>query len=97
MKKIAKIKVTRELLAKARFLAIAADPTRMRILIRMFQVKKAMVSEVAEALSMSIAAVSHHLQIMKESGFLESEKKGTSVYYTVLLSPELLALKKFIL
>jgi len=68
---------------KARMLALAGDPTRLRILCFMFDHKEACVSEISKGLNMSIASISHHLQIMKEEGFFKTNRMGTKICYTL--------------
>jgi len=73
---------------KAKLFSLAGDPTRLRVLEFMFREGSACVGEIAEALGCSVACVSHHLQILRDNGFLESEKTGTSVCYTLLRESE---------
>lgn len=69
---------------KAALLSAAADPTRLRILCFMFDRDEACVSDIAEALDMSVAAISHHLQIMKEHDIFNTERKGTKIVYRLV-------------
>lgn len=78
---IKKIPLTRDLESKAQLLAIAGDQARIRILCLMFEYKKACVSDIAQALGMSVASISHHLQIMKEHDLFETERIGNSICY----------------
>lgn len=88
--------LTQELAKKARLFAIAGDPTRMRMLCFMFENKKACVSDIAEALGMSIASISHHLQIMRDNGLCETERDGTMICYSLIDSDFNRRVKKII-
>lgn len=76
--------LTPDLSKKARLLEIAGDETRIRILCFMFGQKEGCVSDIAAGLDMSIAAVSHHLQIMRDNGILESERTGNMICYKLI-------------
>lgn len=52
-----------------------ADPTRRQMLERLSQ-GPASVSELAEPLPMSLPAVVQHLQVLEQSGLVQSEKVG---------------------
>jgi len=71
---------------RAELLGVAADPTRLRILCFMFDRGEACVSEIADTLDMSVAAISHHLQIMKEHKIFETERRGTKICYSLVES-----------
>lgn len=76
--------LTPELIKKARFLAIAGDQTRIRIFCYMFENKKACVSDIAAALDMTVSAISHQLQIMRDNGFFETERMGNKICYILI-------------
>lgn len=88
--------LTPELTKKARFLAIAGDATRIRILCYMFANKKACVSDIAEALDMSISSISHHLQIMRDNGFFETERMGNMICYILVKNQYIKKLEQII-
>ncbi|ADB16090.1 transcriptional regulator, ArsR family [Pirellula staleyi DSM 6068] len=52
-----------------------ADPDRLRIVERL-RAGHQNVSELAEALEMELANVSHHLGILRQAGIVETEKQG---------------------
>ena len=81
--KPAQIKLDDELVKKARMLEIAGDPTRIRILCLLFRHKQAFVSNIAESLDMTVACISHHLQLMRDNGYLTSERMGNNVRYAL--------------
>lgn len=66
---------------RAKMLSIAGDPTRIRILAFMFRYGEACVSDIAKSLNMSVASTSHHLRIMHDNGFFETDRDGTSICY----------------
>lgn len=91
-----KLKLTDELVRKARMLELAGDPTRIRILCFMFRYKKACVTDIAESLEMSIASISHHLQIMKDNGYFTTERMGVNICYILVESDFIAKLEKII-
>ncbi len=76
--------LTSDLVKRARLLALAGDQTRIRILCFMFENKKACVSEIAAGLDMSIASISHHLQIMRDNGLFVTERMGNMICYILV-------------
>ncbi len=78
-----KVPLTKDITRKARLLALAGDPTRMRILCFLLQRHTACVSDIAQALGMSVASISHHLQMMHDNEIVSRTKKGTMVCYTI--------------
>lgn len=91
-----KLRLTPDLTKKARLLEIAGDETRIRILCLMFEHGKACVSEIAKSLDMSVASISHHLQIMRDNGYFTSEKIGNSVCYILQKNEFIDGLKEII-
>lgn len=94
--KIKKFQLTTDLIIKARLLELAGDPTRIRILCFMFEHKKACVSGIADALGMSIGSISHHLQIMRDNGYFETERMGNMICYILIKNKFINQLKKLI-
>jgi DNA-binding transcriptional ArsR family regulator len=88
--------LTQDLTKKARLLQLAGDPTRLRILCLMFEHKNTCVSDIAGNLKMSVAAVSHHLQVMRDNGLLSSQRKGNNICYALVKSQLTDDLKKLI-
>lgn len=88
--------MTDELIKKARMLELAGDPTRIRILCFMFRYRKACVTDIAENLDMSIASISHHLQIMKDNGYFATERMGNNICYILLENDFIAKLEKII-
>ena len=75
--------LTRDLEKKAKLLNLAGDETRIRILCALFEKSHICVSDIAEALDMSVAAISHHLQLMQEHDLVVSEREGKRVCYSL--------------
>lgn len=94
--KYKKFALNEELIKKARLLELAGDPTRIRLLCFMFEYKKACVSDIAESLDMSLASISHHLQVMKDNGFFTTERMGQNICYILVENDFMTQLKKVI-
>lgn len=65
----------------ARLFFAAADPARIRILGELSRRREACVSDLAEELGMSVAALSHHLQILRECRCLQTIRMGKLICY----------------
>ena len=59
------------------------DEHRQRILLTFEPGERLNVGQIVEVSTLSRSAVSHHLQLMRDAGVLESEKVGKEVYYWV--------------
>jgi len=57
-----------------------ADKTRRDIL-SMLEKKRMSAGEIAERFNISKPSISHHLNILKQSGLIESEKQGQNMIY----------------
>ena len=69
----------------SRLLKILADPDRLRI-IQALRAGPLCVTDVAERLGLTLAMASHHLRILRTSGFVADDKQGRHVAYS--LAPE---------
>lgn len=67
-----------------------ADPTRLKILY-LLKSGELCVCEILEALDKSQSTTSHHLNILKKEGIINSRKEGKWIYYK--LSDEKIILK----
>lgn len=67
---------------RARTLTILGDESRIRIL-NVLASKELSVSDIAAHVSMQIACTSHHLQVLKKSGIVESRRDGNTIYYSL--------------
>ena len=66
----------------AELFKVFGDSTRMRILFVLFEAEVC-VCDLAEALNMTVSAISHQLRILKQSKLVKSEKRGRSVFYAL--------------
>lgn len=66
----------------AELFKVFGDSTRMRILFVLFEAEVC-VCDLAEALNMTVSAISHQLKILKQSKLVKSEKIGRSVFYAL--------------
>jgi ArsR family transcriptional regulator, arsenate/arsenite/antimonite-responsive transcriptional repressor len=71
-----------ELLA-ARFKALA-DPARVAILNRLAGADEVCVCNFVDALDIRQPTVSHHLKVLRDSGLVESARRGTWAYYRLV-------------
>ena len=80
----------------AKLMRIAGDESRLKILCVIFSKKKICVSDIAGDLDMSVAIVSHHLQVMSEKKLLVSVREGKRICYELPKGSFISDLKKFI-
>ena len=66
------------------------DETRQRLICIMLEgsCDGERVVDIAQRTSLSRPAVSHHMQILKDSGMVKSRKEGTCIYYYLDPDPE---------
>jgi ArsR family transcriptional regulator, arsenate/arsenite/antimonite-responsive transcriptional repressor len=67
----------------ARVFKALADPVRLRLvsLIGAHQGGEVCVCELTGAFDLTQPTISHHLKILREAGIIDSERRGTWVYY----------------
>lgn len=80
----------------AKQLQAAGDPVRIRIICILFQEKQHCVSDLADMMQMSMSAISHHLQILKEAGLLTASRDGQMICYSITKQPFTDQLKKLL-
>lgn len=80
----------------ARTLHVAGDPNRLRILCHLFRVRTACVSDVAGALDLGVALVSHHLKALADADVLTAAREGKRTCYALAPTREVGDLKRFI-
>ena len=70
----------------ARMFKALGDPVRLRILslIARHEGGQCCVCEITPAFALSQPTISHHLKTLREAGLLDSERRGTWVYYRVI-------------
>ena len=66
---------------KARIFSLFGDPTRLRILQILVKKKPIKVSDIAKDVGMSIACISHHLQLLKDNRLVTTKREGNNIYY----------------
>ena len=59
----------------------AADPTRLTILRQLAAGEGVCACDFTACCDVSQPTVSHHLQVLREAGWVRSERRGTWVYY----------------
>jgi len=66
-----------------------ADPVRLRLLslIGAHAGGEACVCELTEAFDLTQPTISHHLRVLREAGLIDSQRRGTWVYYWVRPEP----------
>ena len=64
-----------------------ADPARVQLMSLLLAEREAgaCTCDLAPAVGLSEATVSHHLRLLKEAGLVEGSRKGTNTYYRPLL------------
>lgn len=64
------------------------DPVRLRMLslIAAHEGGESCVCDISPAFDLSQPTISHHLKVLREAGLLDSERRGTWVYYRVIPS-----------
>jgi ArsR family transcriptional regulator len=67
----------------ARFKALA-DPTRVALVNRLAAAPEICVCDLNTAFDLSQPTISHHLRILRESGLVESTRRGTWAYYRLV-------------
>ena len=59
-----------------------SDPTRREIL-RMLTDRDLSAGEIAEAFEMTKPSISHHLNVLKQAGLVQSERRGQQQIYSI--------------
>lgn len=93
---IAQKPLTKDLAKKARILELAGDETRIRILCTLFEHQNICVSDLAKSLNMSIASISHHLQLLQDNELVSSVRKGKNICYSLNKTPLIKYVRQFI-
>jgi ArsR family transcriptional regulator len=70
----------------ARMFKALGDPVRLRLLSRVasHQGGEACVCDLSTGFDLTQPTISHHLKVLRESGLLQCERRGTWVYYWVV-------------
>ena len=65
----------------AGLLKALADPVRLRLISMIAAVEEACVCDLTTPFVVSQPTISHHLKVLREAGLVDSERRGTWVYY----------------
>ncbi|HEX5015785.1 MAG TPA: metalloregulator ArsR/SmtB family transcription factor [Candidatus Limnocylindrales bacterium] len=65
----------------ARFFAALGDPTRLAIVRELAGADSVCACDFSTCCDVRQPTVSHHLRVLREAGVIESERRGTSIYY----------------
>lgn len=78
-------------------LDVLTDENRQAIIMVLAQNKSGLnVNAISGHINLSRPAVSHHLKVLKQCGFIQSEKKGVENYYVLTVRKPLEQLKTLI-
>jgi ArsR family transcriptional regulator len=63
-----------------------SDPVRLRLLsvVASHRGGEACVCDISEGIDVSQPTISHHLKVLRTAGLLDSERRGSWVYYRVI-------------
>ena len=64
-------------------LAAIADPVRLSILRQLTDTGACCACDIADNCPVSQPTVSHHLRVLREAGWLSSERRGTWIWYSI--------------
>ncbi len=59
------------------------DPVRLRLMSMIASVAEICVCDLTPAFDLSGPTISHHLKVLREAGLVDSERRGTWVWYRV--------------
>lgn len=68
---------------KTEFLKALSDPTRLKIVQLLNQKQALCVCDIISELNQPQPTISRHLNQLKQIGILESERKGTWIWYSI--------------
>ncbi|MCU6709689.1 winged helix-turn-helix domain-containing protein [Paenibacillus sp. J5C_2022] len=78
-------------------LEVLTDENRQAIIMLLAQNKSGLnVNAISGHINLSRPAVSHHLKVLKQSGYIKSDKKGVENIYVLTVRKPLEQLKSFI-
>jgi ArsR family transcriptional regulator len=66
----------------SQFFGLLSDPTRLKIVI-VLKEKELCVHEIAQAIGISISAVSHQLRLLKTAKMVKNRRNGKMIYYSL--------------
>ena len=68
----------------ARLFAALADPTRLAIVRELAGADQVCACDFTSCCDVRQPTVSHHLRVLREAGVIESERRGTWIYYRLV-------------
>src|ERR1700754_4301678 len=70
----------------ARMFKAVGDPVRLRLLsmIASARAGEVCVNDLSEKFELSGPTISHHLKVLREAGLVDSDRRGTWVYYRLI-------------
>ncbi len=71
----------------ARLFSALGDETRIRI-VKLLSEGEQNVDDLTRLLDVSQPTISHHLRVLRENGLVQSEKRGRSIYYSLVQPAE---------
>lgn len=75
-------------------LSLVGNPVRLQILFLLQQEQQLCVCDLSDMLQMTLSAVSQHLRKLKDRNFLQTQRQGQTIYYS--LTTEHTELMRFI-
>ena len=60
------------------------DPVRLRLLSLIASTDEICVCDLTDAFTLSGPTISHHLRVLREAGLVDSDRRGTWVYYRLI-------------
>jgi ArsR family transcriptional regulator len=69
--------------ADLELLEAAADPTRLAILRELASTGPTCACDVGDGRGISQSTVSHHLKVLRQSGWVMGERRGTWIWYSI--------------
>jgi ArsR family transcriptional regulator len=72
---------TKQAESVAGLLKALADPVRLRLMSMIAASDETCVCELTDTFDVSQPTISHHLRVLREAGLVDSERRGTWVYY----------------
>lgn len=67
-----------------RLLAAAADPTRLAILRQLSEQDTVCACDFTACCDVAQPTVSHHLKVLREAGWIQGERRGSWVFYSLV-------------
>lgn len=68
----------------ASLLKVLADATRLRIVAMLASSGEVCVCDLTEPLGVSQPTISHHMKVLREAGFVVSERRGKWIYHELV-------------